>query len=74
LKPILELSIRKELYIEIIEPLGHKAKEKNDDFIQSYSQIINKFTLAFASEYCLKNGLIDWNKLVQYNSSILLSK
>ncbi len=26
-----------ELYTEIIEPLGHKAKEKNDEFQQSYA-------------------------------------
>jgi hypothetical protein len=64
------ISGKKELYIEIIEPLGHKAKEKNDDFIQSYSQMINKFTIAFASEFCLKNGSIDWNKLVKYNSAL----
>jgi hypothetical protein len=46
------ISGNKELYIEIIEPLEHKAKEKNDDFMQSYSQMINKFTLEFAKEFC----------------------
>src|SRR5688572_7211942 len=25
------------LYIEIIEPIGHKAREKNDEFMESYS-------------------------------------
>ncbi len=32
------------LFTELIEPLGYKAKEKNDDFIKSYSQMLNKFT------------------------------
>ena len=32
------------LYIDIIEPLGFKAKEKSDEFMQSYTQMINKFT------------------------------
>ena len=36
-----------DLYTDIIEPLGHKAKEKNQDFILSYSQMINKFTYEF---------------------------
>jgi hypothetical protein len=63
------ISGKKELYIEIIEPLGHKAKEKNDDFIQSYSQMINKFTIEFAKEFCEENGAINWNKLVKFNSS-----
>lgn len=58
-----------ELYTNIIEPLGHKAKEKNEDFIKSYSQMINKFTKEFANEYCDDNGIIDWKKLVAFNSS-----
>lgn len=59
----------KNLYIEIIEPLGHKAKEKNDDFMKSYSQMINKFTKQFTNEYCDNDGNIDWQKLVEFNSS-----
>lgn len=60
-----------ELFIKIIEPLGHKAKERNDDFVQSYSQMINKFTKEFADTFCLKNGSIDWSKLVYFNSAII---
>lgn len=58
------------LYIDIIEPLGHKAKEKNDDFTKSYSQMINKFTKEFANEYCKDDGSIDWEKIVRFNSGI----
>lgn len=57
------------LYTEIIEPLGYKAKEKNDDFLISYSQMINKFTREFTIEFCNDAGDIDWNKLVIFNSS-----
>lgn len=59
-----------ELFIEIIEPVGYKAKEKNDDFLKSYSQMINKFTKEFANESCKSNGEIDWDKLVRFNSAI----
>lgn len=59
------------LYTEIIEPLGYKAKEKNDDFLQSYSQMINKFTREFSNEFCKENGEIDWAKLVHYNSGVI---
>ncbi len=62
------ISGREELYKEIIEPLGHMAKEKNDEFITSYSQMINRFTREFTNSFCLTNGQIDWNSLVQYNS------
>ncbi|MCG8321271.1 MAG: cytosolic protein [Cytophagales bacterium] len=57
------------LYTEIIDPLGHKAKEKNDSFQEAYSQMINKFTKEFANEYCTDKGEIDWQKLVQFNSA-----
>lgn len=58
------------LFIDIIEPLGHKAKEKNDDFIQLYAKVITKFTAAFISDFCKKDFSIDWEKLVEFNSSI----
>ena len=61
-----------ELYTKIIEPLGHKAKERNDDFIASYSKMINKFTKEFAVEFCKEDGEIDWEKLVRFNSGITL--
>lgn len=64
------ISGESNLYTELIEPLGHKAKERNDDFIKSYSQMINKFTKEFTIDFCEENGAINWNKLVKLNSSI----
>jgi hypothetical protein len=58
-----------DLYTKIIEPLGHQAKERNDDFIQSYAQMINKFTREFADTFCKDDGSIDWDKLVRFNSA-----
>ena len=63
-----------ELYTKIIEPLGHQAKDRNDDFMQSYAQMINKFTKEFADTFCLDNGAIDWNKLARFNSSTVAPK
>lgn len=60
----------KNLYTKIIEPLGHQAKERNDDFIQSYSQMINKFTREFAETFCKNDGSINWEKLIQFNSGM----
>lgn len=54
-----------DLYIDIIEPLGHQAKQQDEDFQEAYAKIINRFTLQFAQEYCLPDGAIDWEKLVQ---------
>jgi hypothetical protein len=62
------ISDEEALYADIIEPLGHTAKERNLEFIESYGSIKNKFTIEFAQEFCLKDGSIDWMKLVQFNS------
>lgn len=62
------ISGNKNLYTEMIEPLGFKAKQRNEEFLQSYSQMINKFTREFINEFCLKNGDIDWKNLVEFNS------
>ena len=59
-----------ELYAEIIEPLGHKAKEKNGEFMTSYSNMITKFTFEFTKDFCGEDGSIDWNKIVKFNSSV----
>lgn len=60
-----------DLYTKIIEPLGHQAKERNDDFMQSYAQMINKFTKEFADTFCKEDGSIDWDKLVRFNSATI---
>jgi hypothetical protein len=62
------------LYTELIEPLGHKAKERNDDFMKSYSQMINKFTKEFTTDFCDNDGAIDWDKLVKLNSATIQPK
>lgn len=56
------------LYIDIIKPLGYQAKEKNEEFLKHYSQILNKFTFEFGDKFCI-DGKINWEKLVQFNSS-----
>lgn len=64
------ISGEKDLYIEIIEPLWHKAREKNDDFIKSYSEMINKFTREFSNDFCNENWEINWEKIIKLNSWI----
>jgi len=57
------------IYLDIIEPLGHKAKERNDEYIEQYAQMINKFTKEFINLFCDVNGKIEWERLVKYNSA-----
>ncbi len=34
----------------------------------SYSKMLNLFTKEFADTFCKKDGSIDWEKLVRFNS------
>ncbi|KUG25102.1 conserved putative cytosolic protein [hydrocarbon metagenome] len=56
-----------ELYTEIIEPLAYKAKERNQEYELEYARQINIFSQQFANEFCI-DGIINWKKIVQYNS------
>jgi len=57
-----------ELYIKIVEPIGHKAKEKNEEFEIAYASFVYKLTLEFAQRFCDDGGIIDWAKLLEFNS------
>ncbi len=57
-----------DLYLRIIKPLGYSAREKNAEFQKAYSQIINQFTQEFSKTF-VKNGEIDWEALLKFNSA-----
>jgi len=59
-----------DFYTDIIEPLGHRAKEKNEKFLEEYAKVINRFTFEFAQEYCENDGSILWEKIVKFNSGV----
>jgi len=62
------ISDNEDLYTDIIEPLGYKAKEKTEKFKENYSIVINQFTGLFLRDYCI-DGRINWEKIVKLNSS-----
>lgn len=57
-----------DLYIKIIEPLGHMAHEQNKEFEDSMNRMLTRFTLEFGKDFCLPDGSIDWEKLLIFNS------
>jgi Type II restriction endonuclease EcoO109I len=58
-----------EMYQEIIEPLGHKAREHNQAFGKEYSKVENRFTAEFVRDFCSVDGAIDWERVVAFNSA-----
>ena len=62
------ISENKNLYTDIIEPIGHRAKEHNERFIRERSKLANRVTKAFIDDYCDESGAIDWLRLVRSTS------
>ncbi len=59
-----------DFFIKIIEPLGHRSKERNDEFWKAYHQKINLFDQEFKGIFMKNDGSIDWEKIVKFNSGI----
>lgn len=62
------LSGNENLYTDIIEPLGYRAKEHNENYAKEKSKIINTFTKEFLTDFTKADGSIDWVKIVEFNS------
>lgn len=56
------------LYTDIIEPIGYRAKEHNEYFQTGRANLENKLNREFLEGFCDGDGAINWAKLVQYNS------
>ena len=68
------ISGQADLYMNIIEPLGHEAKIRNEKIDEEYAKIKNKCLQGFMSEFCKDDGRIDWDLFVQYNSAAVRRK
>lgn len=56
------------LYIDIIEPLGHRAKAQNERFLEEKAHSLNRLMRQFIMDFCDESGRIDWPHLVAFNS------
>ena len=63
------ISENPNLYTDIVEPIGYRAREHNEDFAKKKAGLVNMFAMEFIPKFCNpSNGYIDWVKLVQFNS------
>lgn len=62
------ISGNEKLYTEIIKPLGHNAKDKNELFLEEYARVVNKFSLEFMEMFCDEEGNILWEQVIRFNS------
>lgn len=57
-----------EFYQKIIIPLDKEARKKDEDFKKTYSAKINEMTKEFSDSYLTSDGIIDWQKIIEYVS------
>ncbi len=62
------ISENKDLYTEIVEPIGYRAKEHNDLFLLEKNKATNRLTKAFLNSFCDASGVIEWARFVEFNS------
>lgn len=66
------ISENPDLYTDIIEPIGHRAYEHNENFHTERKKIVGRFSHEIHEKFFDPNtGLIDWVKLVKFNSGNL---
>lgn len=68
------ISGEKDLFTDIVEPLGFEAKRHNDAFELKYGLVRTKFTAQFIEKYCDENFAIDWDRIVRFNSGVPAAK
>lgn len=56
------------LYQEIIDPLGYEARQRNDEFEETFGRLHTRFTAQFTQDFCRPDASINWDKLVALNS------
>ncbi len=61
----------KNLYIDLIHPLGYEAKHHNDIYLKARELAFNRLTRELLLDFCNESGEIDWPKLLQFNSGNL---
>lgn len=57
-----------ELYLRLIEPVGHQAHERDELFQSEYAKVSNRLMGDLIDSFCDSNGAIDWEKLLRFNS------
>jgi Type II restriction endonuclease EcoO109I len=68
------LSGDRELYVDLIEPLGHEAETHATEFDVEKDATYNRLTAEFIDRYCDAEYNIDWSKLVRFVSENLPQK
>lgn len=64
-----ELTGDSDFYLKLIRLMKDEPLKYKDEFDREWAAIINKLTIEFMTHFCLPDGHIDWEKLVEYVSA-----
>ncbi len=62
------ISNSKNLYTDIIKPLGYRSKQRNGAFLDAYDNFINNLVFEFLSKYRNEDGSVAWERLTRFVS------
>ncbi len=62
------ISNSKDLYTEIIQPLGYRSKQRNGEFLEAYDNFINNLVYEFLTKYRNQDGSVAWERLTEFVS------
>lgn len=63
-----ELTGDPDCYVKIIEAMRSLPTQHKEFFNEEWAKAKNRFTKEFIAEFCDDNGMINWNKLLEFNS------
>lgn len=63
-----ELTGDEEFYIKLIRYMDQLPEKYIEDFDVSYQKASNRLVREFTQQFCFKDGRIDWERLVEFNS------
>lgn len=63
-----ELTGDDDFYLKIIRLMREYPRDHRLEYIAAYNKALNRFTKEFLNNFSNEDGVIDWEKLVEYNS------
>ena len=63
-----ELTGDENFYLKIIKFMGELPEQYVSAYKESYNKASNRLVREFSNQFCMEDGSIDWEKLVEFNS------
>jgi len=63
-----ELTGESDCYLKIIEAMQDMPIRHKDKFNEEWAKAKNRFAKEFITDFCNDDGMIEWNKLLEFNS------